>query len=87
MIAESVPAWTADVINFRTEKEIFCGNHDPKVKADQVWGCLVFRKVAMAKPSATSALCEDFIRFHNATALTFQAPEVSITNGGDYQIR
>ena len=47
-------------------KEILCGYHDPKVKADQVWVCLVFRKVAVAKPSATAALCDDLMRFHNA---------------------
>ena len=36
MIAELIPAWTADAIHFRTEKEILCGYHDPKVKGDQV---------------------------------------------------
>ena len=36
MIAELTPAWTADAIHFRTEKEFLCGCHDPKVKADQV---------------------------------------------------
>ena len=37
-------------------KETLCGYHDPKVKADHAWACLVFRKVEDAKPSATSAL-------------------------------
>ena len=58
MVAELIPAWTADAIHFRTAKEILCGYHDPKVKADQVWAYLVFRKVAVAKPpaAATAAL-------------------------------
>ena len=80
MIAELIPAWTADAIHFRMVKEILCGNQLPKVKADQVWACLVFRKVAVAKPSATAALCEEFMRFHSATAFTLQAPEVSMIN-------
>jgi len=50
MIAKLIPARTADAINFRTEKDILCGYHEPKVKADQVWACLVFMKVAVAKP-------------------------------------
>ena len=81
MIAELIPAWTAVAIHFRIVKEILCGNQLPKVKADQVWACLVFRKVAVVKPSATAALCEDFMRFHNAAALTLQAPDVSMING------
>ena len=76
MIAELIPAWTADAIHFRTEKEILCGYHDPKVKADHVCACLVFRKVAVAKPSATAALCDDLMRFHSATPLTLQASDV-----------
>ena len=36
MIAELIPARTADAIHFRTEKETRSGFHDPKVKADQV---------------------------------------------------
>ena len=81
MIAELIPACTAEAIHFRTEKEILCVYHDPRVKADQVWACLVFRKVAVAKPSATAALCDDLMRFHNVTALTLQAPDVSMING------
>ena len=81
MIAEFIPAWTAGAIHFRMLKEILCAYHDPKVKADQVRACLVFRKVAEAKPSVTAALCEDFIRFHSATALTLQASDVSMING------
>ena len=81
MIAELIPAWTADAIHFRMLKEILCGNHDPKVKADQVCACLVFRKVAEAKPSDTAFLCDAFMRFHNVTALTLQAPDVSMING------
>ena len=42
---------------------------------------IVLRKVAVAKPSATAALCDDLMRFQSATALTLQAPEVSMTNG------
>lgn len=30
MIAEFIPAWTADAIHFRTEKEILCEHHDQK---------------------------------------------------------
>jgi hypothetical protein len=48
MIAELIPAWTADAIHFRMVKGTLCGNQLPKVKADQVWACLVFRKVAVA---------------------------------------
>ena len=81
MIAELIPAWTADAIHFRMLKEILCGNQLPRVKADQVWACLVFRKVAAAKLSATAALCEALIRFHSGTTLTLQAPEVSMMNG------
>ena len=81
MIAELIPECTADAIHLRMLKEIRCGNQDPKVKAVHVRTCLVFRKVAEAKPSAIAALCEDLIRFHNATALTLQAQEVSMTNG------
>ena len=33
MIAELIPAWTADAIHFLAEKEIVCGYHDPKVKS------------------------------------------------------
>ena len=51
MIAELIPAWTADAIHLRMLKEILCGYHEPKAKADQVRACLVFRKVAVAKPS------------------------------------
>ena len=36
MIAELIPAWTADAIHLRMMKEILCGYHEPKVKADQV---------------------------------------------------
>ena len=78
MIAGLIPAWTAEAIHFRTEKEILCGYHDPRVKADKVWACLVLRKVAVAKPSATAALCDDLMRFHSATSLTLQAPDVSM---------
>ena len=38
----------------------------------------MYKKVAVAKPSATAALSEALIRFHSATALTLQAPEVSM---------
>ena len=34
MIAELIPACTADAIHLRMLKEILCGNQDPKVKAD-----------------------------------------------------
>jgi hypothetical protein len=33
MIAELIPAWTADAIHFRMLKEILCGNQLPKIKA------------------------------------------------------
>ena len=59
MIAELIQAWTAEAIRLRMLKETLCGNQEPKVKADHVWACLVFRKVAVAKPSATAALCDD----------------------------
>ena len=36
VIVEFIPAWMAVAIHFRTEKEILCGYHDPKVKADHV---------------------------------------------------
>ena len=40
----------------------------------------MYRKVAVAKPSATAALCDvdDLMRFQSATALTPQAPKVSM---------
>ena len=74
MIAELIPALTAEAIHLRMLKEILCGYHDPRVKADQVWACLVFRKVAVAKPSATAALCDDLMCFHSDTANCFDTP-------------